>query len=138
LPASLHAQRCWRRLTMTLTWFTPINPGRREYRSLAVKFQAPRANPLVATGVDVHGNAVSRGTVQHEVFEGDATAMDIGANGVIEIPVTCFEDAGLTEPLPEEGIPYALAVSVEVAPETALPIYEEILARVRTAVRLQP
>jgi hypothetical protein len=92
----------------------------------------------VATGVDVHANAVSRGTVQHEVFEGDDSAMDIAANGFIEIPVTCFEDAGLTEPLPEEGIPYALAVSLEVAPATALPTYEAIRARVRSAIRLQP
>jgi hypothetical protein len=40
--------------------------------------------------------------------------------------------------LSPEGIPYALAVTIEVAPETGLPIYEEVRSRIRPGVRIKP
>lgn len=138
LPSALHSQSCFRRLTVTLAWFTPINPARIGYRGVLVRFAAPRDSVLLADGVDVDGNAVRRGTVQHEVLEGNFSAMNIGLDETIDIPVTCFEDAISATTLPEEGIPYALAVTVEVAPETGLPIYEEVRARVQPIVRIQP
>lgn len=64
--------------------------------------------------------------------------MDIGEDEIISIPVTCFEDAGTVDPLPGDGVPYALAVTVEVAPETPLPIYEEVRSRLQSSLRVEP
>jgi hypothetical protein len=139
LPRCLHAQNVKRRLTITLAWFTPINPRVRGYRCLNLSFVAPKGqgSPLDVMGKQVHGNAVSRGTVQHEVFENAGGAMDVPLDASIEIPVTCLEDAPLLTPLPKEGVPYALALSLEVAPEISLPIYDEVQARVQPAVRVR-
>jgi hypothetical protein len=137
LPAALHAQSCWRRLIVTLAWLTPVNPQRREYRSMALRVGVPRENVLRANGVDVDGKAVTRGTVQHEVLLGDVGAMNLGPTESLVLPVTCFEEAPLLAALPGEGVPYALAVTIEVAPETGLSIYEEVRARVQPAVQIE-
>jgi len=36
-----------------------------------------------------------------------------------------------------EPVPYALAVSLEVAPSLSLPIYEEIRAKLRTVIEVE-
>jgi hypothetical protein len=60
------------------------------------------------------------------------------ADAAMTLPVACFEDAPLSQPLPPEGVPYGLAVTIEVAPETGLPIYEDVRSRVRPGVRIEP
>ena len=138
LPSVLHAQTCWRRLVVTLAWFTPIHPTRREYRSFALRVGIPSRNMLRAARVDADGKATTRGTVQHEVLYEGSEAMDVASEAALTLPVTCFEDATSLQALPSEGIPYAIAVTIEVAPETGLSIYEEVRSRVRPEVRIEP
>jgi hypothetical protein len=138
LPSVLHAQTCWRRLVVTLAWFTPIHPTRREYRSFALRVGIPSENMLRAARVDADGKATTRGTVQHEVLYEGSEAMDVASGAALTLPVTCFEDATSLQALPSEGIPYAIAVTIEVAPETGLSIYEEVRSRVRPGVRIEP
>jgi len=76
---------------------------------------------------------VFRGTVQHEVLEGEST-MDVAEDADVKIPVACFADAPLSEGLAGVSIPYALAVSLEVAPETPLPIYQQAQVRIRPRI----
>jgi len=110
---------------------TPIAPRSRLYRGIRLLFTPPeKATVLRVARQDVDGKAVSRGTVQHEALEGDS-AMDIAVDAELKIPVACFVDAGVGEGLPAAGIPYALAVSLEVAPKTGLPIYEEVRDRIQ-------
>jgi len=136
IPDCLHSQDCWRKLTITLAWFTPIAPRSRLYRGIRLLFTPPeKATVLRVARQDVDGKAVSRGTVQHEALEGDS-AMDIAVDAELKIPVACFVDAGVGEGLPAAGIPYALAVSLEVAPKTGLPIYEEVRDRIQPRVRV--
>jgi len=74
-----------------------------------------------------------RGTVQHEVLEGEqATAFLDGQT--MSVQVNCRAQSGHLDEL----IPYALAVTLEVAEGTAIPIYEEIRARLRVGVQVQP
>jgi hypothetical protein len=136
IPGCLHSQDCWRKLTITLAWFTPIAPQSRLYRGIRLLFAPPQKTTVLCVDRhDVDGKAVSRGTVQHEVLEGDS-AMDIAEDAELKIPVACFADATLGEALPMVGIPYALAVSLEVAPKVRLPIYEQVQARIRPRVRV--
>lgn len=130
LPDSLAGQRVWRRLTLTLAWLSPISVSHHKYRSAALWIAAPEGTLRVSRlGADWH--LTRRGTVQHEVFEGEqASAFEEGAN--MEIRVSCAEEA----PPLSEPVPYGLAVTLEVAPEMELPIYEEIAARIRPAVRV--
>jgi hypothetical protein len=136
VPDCLHSQDCWRKVTITLAWFTPIAPRSRLYRGIRLFFTPPdAANFLRVARHDVDGRAVSRGTVQHEVLEGKS-AMDIAEDAELKIPVACFADAILGNDLPGAGIPYALAVSLEVAPKNKLPIYEQVQERIRPRVRV--
>jgi hypothetical protein len=127
LPPSLSAQRIWRRLVITLAWITPINPIHKSWRRAALSFKPP-VDSLQVKRAQAEWHAVQRGTVQHEILEGEKAAAFIdGAN--IEILVTCRADAGALE----DAVPYALAVTLEVAEDIEIDIYNEVSLRVHAA-----
>jgi hypothetical protein len=133
VPGGLSGIAGMRRLTVTLAWFTPINPLHVRYRKAALWFEVDDVDPLRLTRRDAEWHAVRRGTVQHEIFEGTrAVVVPVGARLIIK--VNCKEDAGrLTE-----SVPYALAVTLEVAPGLGLNVYEEVRVRLRPQVGIQP
>ena len=133
IPPSLHLHRGWRRVTATLAWFSPIAPHDRRYRRVRFRLDLPQKDrsPLLLNSCQVHADATVRGTVQHVVLEQDEQVINLLDETALEITVSCFEDAGeLTEP-----VAYALVVSLEVAPGTALPIYTEVAQRVAVPVQ---
>ncbi len=130
VPAALGI-RGKRRLTVTLAWFTPIRPHVLEYALADLWY---RVSPLEALGLDrnqADDKAARRGTVQHEVFEGEK-AVVLEDDQDLEIQVNCREVGGK---LPRP-IPYALAVTLEVA--EALSIYQEVRDRLRQRVAVRP
>jgi hypothetical protein len=136
LPASLNGTSVWRRLVITLAWLTPINPFHRAYRRAALWFEPKADGCRDLLGLNRRfgpdWRRVRNGTVQHEVFEG-RTACSFGSNSNLEVQVNCRAEAGeLTE-----SVPYALVVTLEVAPEVQLPIYEEIRAQIRPRIAVQ-
>lgn len=127
LPPSLNAQRCWRRLVITLAWITPINPIHQSWRRADLWFTPP-LDSLQIKRAQADGRAVQRGTVQHEILEGERAAAFIdGAN--LEIQVSCRSDAGVLE----DVVPYALAATLEVAEDIGIDIYSEVAVRVNAA-----
>jgi hypothetical protein len=77
--------------------------------------------------------AVQRGTVQHEILEGDRAAAFVDGDN-LEILVSCRADAGALE----DSIPYALAMTLEVAPDIGVTVYEQVRERVQARVRVVP
>jgi hypothetical protein len=135
LPPCLNAVRHWRRLTVTLAFLTPINPRHKNYRKAflwATIGEGERVKLRVEnSGLDVKTS--QRGTVQHLVFEGEkATAY--AEDEAIVIKINCKADAGRLA----EQVPYALAVSLEVAEAVALPVYEQVKQRLRVAATIRP
>ena len=140
LPPSLAGTKVWRRLTITLAWLTPTAPRHGHYRTAALWFDSPKddeadksevAKYLKVKRQDVDWLAVRRGTVQHELLEGDqATVFTDGT--MLRVRVNCRPDAAALS-LP---VPYGLAVTLEVAEGTAIPVYEEIRTRLRVPVRV--
>jgi hypothetical protein len=131
LPPSLSAQLVCRRLTGTLAWLTPVHPSHRAYRRAALWFSPPEEELLVRRR-QIDWQMAQRGTVQHEILEGEqATAFVDGRS--LALQVNC---RALTGPLGEE-IPYAVAVSLEVAEGVAIPVCEEIRARVRVGIPIE-
>jgi len=128
LPPSLAGKRDWRRLTITLAWLSPINPQHHDYRRAMLWFTCNRA-PLKIAAAGADWQAMRRGTVQHDVWEGEkAAAYTQDAN--LSLLVSCAPDAGELI----DKIQYALCVSIEVAPGIELPIYEEVAARIGVRV----
>jgi len=133
LPPSLSGQAVVRRLTTTLAWMSPVAPGTQAYRRAHLWYAPVHHKSLVPDRLEYSDKAVTRGTVQHEIFVGDKAA--VFADGdAMRIRVNCREDA----PPLEDRVPYGLVVSLEVAEGVALPIYQEVRARIRPRVAIRP
>jgi len=130
LPPSLSAVTHRRRLTITLAWLTPVNCARQNYRIAHLWFD-PRNN-LAPDRLCADHAAVQRGTVQHEVLEGQR-AVDFQEGDAIKIKVNCRADAG---DMPE-AVRYGLAVTLEVAEGIDIPIYQQVRDRLRIRVPAQ-
>lgn len=132
LPPSLSSKKIWRRLTITLGWFSPVNANSQKYRKAHLWFDPPRSE-LNVDRYEADATSVKRGTIQHEILIGDQATPFIDGN-VLEIKVNCRQDAGgLTS-----EVPYGLAVSLEVAPGVDVEVYDEVRNRIRPAVQIQP
>ena len=132
LPPGLAGKIAWRRLTLTLAWMSPINVAHQGYRR-AKLWVSPPQEQLRIDRVNVDWQAARRGTVQHEILEGeDAVAFADGER--FECKVNCAADAGeLTG-----KVAFALCVSFEVAVGSQIPIYEEIRQRIMPPIGIQP
>ena len=134
LPLGLSGSQVWRRMVVTLAWFSPINSTHRNLREAKLELK-PGGSwdklPLKLKRVDSDHNHVLRGTVQHEVLEGKSQIYAYEEDGHILLHVTCKADA--TERL-DRVIPYGLAVTLEVAEGVDIPIYEQIRARIKQQV----
>lgn len=128
LPPSLNAQMVKRRLTITLAWMTPVNPRHAKYRAARLWIKPPHEN-LRVSRVNVDWQHVQRGTVQHEILEGD-DAIAFADGDELVFKVNCAEDGGklLT------AVPFAICVTLEVGEGVELPIYQEIQERVSPRV----
>nr|VFJ54498.1 MAG: Subtilase family protein [Candidatus Kentron sp. DK] len=131
LPPSLASVREWRRLTVTLAWLSPISPNTQKYRTAGLWFEVLNKG-LASSRSDADWQAVRRGTVQHEVFEGQE-AEPFADGDTIAIKVNCREDAGQIQ----HPVAYGLTVSLEVAEGTDIAVYNEILTRIALAIRPQ-
>ena len=140
LPSSLNAKRIWRKFTVTLAWLSPVASTTQRYREAQLWFdfedgkdsRKKLESKLNVKGIDSDSQATRRGTVQHEIFEGE-TAATISGEDFLHIKVNCRKDARkISSP-----IRYGLIVSLEVAEGVDLPIYNEIRTRIAPAVEVR-
>jgi hypothetical protein len=132
LPPSLSGKKVKRRLTVSLAWMSPVNPRHKNYRKAALWF-SPEKEPLGVDKKDLDYDSSKRGTLQHQVFEG-GKARAFGDGDVVGVKVSCVEDAGkLMEP-----IPYAIAVTLEIAEPVDIRIFNEVRARIRPKIEITP
>ena len=135
LPIGLSKQKIWRRLVITLAWFTPINPDHRNLREAKLEMEPGGAKwdtvPLKLKRHDGDHNQVLRGTVQHEVLEGSNMIEAYQEGETLRIRVVCKKDA--TARL-DDVIPYGIAVTLEVKEDVAIPIYHQIRMRLKPQI----
>lgn len=131
LPPSLSSKTIKRRLTITLAWFSPISAATQKYRTTRLWFESN--TPLARERTCAQWQAVRRGTLQHEIFEGSAAEAFVDGDSIV-IKVNCTKDAAS---IADNSIPYALMVSLEVAEQTGLPIYQEVKERIVVPVAIE-
>ena len=131
LPPSLSGQRGHRRLTITLAWLSPVNQRHQAWRRADLWFNPPQ-EPLRVSRQQADWRAVQRGTLQHEILEGERAGGFVQDEN-LEIQVSCRADAGTLE----DEVPYALAITLEVAEALDVDIYDEVRAAVH-AVQVRP
>ena len=96
LPPSLSAQHEWRKFTVTLAWLSPVASTTQRYREAqlwfdfegGMKSREKLSEKLSVNGIDSDSHATRRGTVQHEVFEGES-AVAISDGDTLQIKVNC-------------------------------------------------
>lgn len=135
LPIGLSAQKLWRRLVVTLAWFSPVNPDHRNLREAKLELQPGGTKwkdaALKLDRKDGDHNQVLKGTIQHEVLEGSNTIAAYQDGEMLRIRVICKKDA--TARL-DDAIPYGLAVTLEVREDVNIPIYQQIRDRIQPMV----
>jgi len=134
LPLGLSGSQEWRRMVVTLAWFSPINSAHRNLREAKLKLQPAGSwseTELKLSRQEADHYQVLRGTVQHEILEGKNQIAVYQEDGHLLLHVTCKKDA--TEKL-DEVIPYGLAVTLEVAEGVGIPIYQQIRAKIKPQV----
>lgn len=132
LPDGLDGVRALRAITITLGWFSPVNPRHQGYRMAALdvasgsdqKFWIAPLRSLQPTD-----KATARGTVFHERRTGEAASVFVD-DGHLLLRLTCRAAAGNLA----DNVPYALAISMEVGVETGIPVYEQVRVRLAQAV----
>ena len=133
LPFDFSSAKICRRLTATLTWFSPTVSTRQKYRAAQCWFNIENSKKnLLDARVDVDWQAAVRGTVQHEIFENENTVV-WDEDGAIQIKVNCRADAdekfaGL--------VPYALMVSFEMKSAIDIDVYAKVAQRVSAKVSI--
>lgn len=132
LPFDFSSQRFFRRLVVTLSYFTPIEPTRQKYRSAQLWFSLENHN-LVPTRVNTDDKAVRRGTLQHEIFYGEKASF-WDSEDVIKIKINCKENAGKIS----AAVPYGVFVTFEAAKEIDIDIYTDVVTKVRELVTVTP
>ncbi|WP_449288276.1 S8 family peptidase [Marinobacter salarius] len=135
LPADLSGEKLWRHLIITLAWLSPINPDHRNLREAKLNIESGGDNwgksPLKVKRQDSDHNQVLRGTVQHEVLEGNDQISAFQEGDSLVLRVICKKDATIRL---DESIPYGLAVTLEVKEDTQINIYQQIKAAIKPQV----
>jgi len=131
LPFDLNREKILRRLTATLTYFSPIIPTRQKYRAAQLWYtiEGGKKN-LIDNRIDIDWQAAVRGTVQHEIFENDDIVV-WGEDDQIQLKVNCRGDADEDF---EDEIPYALMVSFEIKSGIEINVYERVVNKIKTRV----
>jgi hypothetical protein len=130
LPPSLNGIVGMRRITVTLAWFSPVNPRHRNYRSASLWFEVEK-DKISTDRLDAEWRSTRNGTLQHEIFEGER-ASAFAEDDTLLIKVNCRADADSFK----NAIKYGLVVSIEVAEALGIPVYDEIAVRIRPAVQV--
>jgi len=124
IPEALNATLVKRRLTVTLSWFTPTNARHSKYR-VARLWVDVSGEVLRLARSEGEWRQLQLGTLQHEIFEGEGAVPIVPGQSMV-VRVNCLADAGRLD----HPVDFALCVSLEVAEGVSLPIYEQVRARI--------
>ena len=134
LPPSLERVLEPRSVTVTLAWFSPINPRHQGYRMVALEAK-PGGDTKFSLGVkrvimQPHDKAIARGTVFHDRRDGQRAAPYVdGGDMLLRIAArnTAGEFTG--------RVPYAVAGRIEGDIGATIPVYDEVRAAMFARIR---
>lgn len=130
LPFSLSGMAEWRRLVLTLAWFSPVLARTQRYRMAHLKVDPPLST-LQLTRAQVVNFMNGKGTVQHEVLEGkQATAFK--DTDELLIDVDCRIRVGKLD----EPVRFGLVATLEVGSHLNIDVYQEVRDKLRIPVRI--
>lgn len=131
LPVDFSTRLMKRRLTVTLSYLSPVAPNKQTYRGAQLWFNIDDGKKgLVPERQNTEWQAVRKGTLQHEIFVGENPI--VWNDDDLIIKVSCKEEATKIK----VAIPYCLFVSFEVAEGFDVDLYNDVLAKIRQGVQV--
>lgn len=124
LPPSLSDIEAYWRLTVTLAYISPVFPSHQTWCDANVYFELV-GRDLPFDRLEADHNAVRRGTLQHEIFGRTNPAGTLETHE-LELRVSCLSRGSEFT----DDIPYAIAVTLEVAEDLGIDIYREVRSAV--------
>lgn len=141
LPASLRAKAEWHRITVTVASFVPSAGHLTRYRGAKVFFEKLDDSETGGRRIEAEGTAVRRGSVQHEIADGQQALVFSDGNS-IQVHVQCMDDAQRLKA--GNVVRYGLVVSLETAVTTSTTVHDDVRAQLQARVsatqrsRIQP
>jgi hypothetical protein len=137
LPFDFSKKARCRRLVVTLAFFPPINPSRQHYRRADIWYSLKDDGNknLFQNRIDADSKSVTRGTIQHEIYENDNIVI-WEDEGIFEIKVNCRATSG--EKLLGEKIPYAIMASFEIKNDLEVDVYARVAERLSPRITPMP
>lgn len=137
LPDDLRLSTEFRRVVVTLAWLTPVSPNSSQYRTIALSLLGDTGKSQLWDGIKRNSfqpavGFARRGTLIHAVYDGNRRAISFGENGDFVVNVQATSKMPNFTRVP---IPYALAVTIEVADNINADIATSIKARVMSQAR---
>ena len=131
IPRAMIGNRELRRVVMTLTWSTPVDFASAKYRGIALDLVDGDGKRAFWRGIDKvtqpSHDAGRRGTLQHMILEGQKLISD-AESGAFAV---CVQARSLQKRFDQVPVPYALAVTLEMAQPVRDTVYADVRARVR-------
>jgi hypothetical protein len=137
LPPAMAAKAVRKRLIVTLAYLCPMNSAGRIYRTHNVWASATfkgieLRHSLALVNQQVHEPYVGLGTLQHEIFVGGGAVAFVDGDA-IQLQVNCKRDSGDRV---DEGIPFAIAATLEALDSVGVDIYQQIRDRMAIPVEI--
>ncbi|MEG3164724.1 S8 family peptidase [Sphingomonas sp. PB2P19] len=137
LPTELRSSVEFRRIVVTLAWLTPVFPNSSQYRAVALDLVGTSGKTQLWEGVQRVSNQPAvgfarRGTLIHAVYEGNRKAIPFGDDGDFVINV---QSVSKMPHMSRVDVPYAMAVTIEVADSINADIAASIRSRVMPQTR---
>lgn len=135
VPASMLNNKDIRTVTLTLAWTTPTTHTTTDHRAVALKICGPDGSNSFWKGIDrtdsiqPNVNTANRGTLIHVVLSGRKLMKD--TSGQLAVCVQALSKDGHEN----TTVPYALAITLEIAQQQRSNLYAEVLQSVRARTR---
>lgn len=131
LPVDFSSHLMKRRLTVTLSYLSPVAPNKQTYRGAQLWFKIDDGGKgLIEHRQNTEWQSVLRGSLQHEIFVGEKPI--VWNNNELIIKVNCKEEAIKIR----TAIPYCLFVSFEVAEGFGVDLYADVSTKIRQRVQV--
>lgn len=131
LPVDFSSRLMKRKLTVTLSYLSPIAPNKQAYRGAQLWFNIDDGGKgLIPDRQNTEWQAVRKGSLQHEIFIGENPI--VWNDDDLIIKVNCKEEASKIR----TAIPYCLFVSFEVAEGFDVDLYADVSAKIRQRVQI--
>ncbi|MCR6724922.1 S8 family peptidase [Agrobacterium fabrum] len=136
MPRSMIRSRELRRIVMTLAWSPPFHPTSIAYRGATLDIVDQNGQRKFWRGVknvaQPHPDDMRRGTITHFVLEGENSTAFTDAQGLF----VGVQARALNPSFRDTPIPYALAITLEIAATVQEDIYETVATAIRPRTRV--